>query len=118
MRPGYVDATGTRRRLEALAALGWSARHIGLAMGRPAASSRALVCTWKHRGRRVIDARTAAQVASVYEQLRQSPGSNSVVRINALRTGFREPGAWAGVDIDDPEARASTDDEDEERAVA
>lgn len=111
-RPGYVDATGTRRRLEALAARGHTARTIGARMGRPHATSRALVSSWRHRDRRVIDARTAADIDAVYTQLRDTPGTNSVVRINALRAGCLPPSAWVGVDIDDPGARPATDDEE------
>lgn len=114
-----INATGSRRRLEALAALGHTARTIGAHMpNRPAGSIRALVCTWKHRDRRLIDAGTAADITRVYEQLRDQPGTNTVVRINALRAGYRTPDAWDGLDIDDPGARPNTgDDEDEECAA-
>jgi hypothetical protein len=104
MRPGYVDACGTRRRLEALAALGHTARTIGAHMSGGFDPSRALVCSWKHRNRKVIDARTAAEVTRVYELLRDVPGTNPVVRIHALRGGCVPPDAWAGCDVDDPEA--------------
>jgi hypothetical protein len=114
-----IDATGTRRRLEALAALGHSGRTIGTRMGRPTSSARALVSSWRRPGRRLIDAGTAADVARVYPLLADQPGTNSVVRIKALRAGCLPPNAWAGVDIDDPAAAPNTaDDDDTERAVA
>lgn len=111
-----IDATGTRRRLEALAALGHPASVIGARMGLPAGSARALVCTWKHRERRLIHSRTARRVAVVFGELRDTPGTNAVVRIHALRGGCLPPAVWDGVDIDDPAARPAT--EDEERRVA
>ncbi len=106
-----VDATGTRRRLEALAALGWSATQIGRHLGRPHASSRSLISSWKHRDRTVIDAGTAAQVAAVYEQLHTRPGPCSKVRVQALKGGCLPPEAWADVDIDSPEALPATGEE-------
>jgi len=120
-RPGLVDATGTRRRLEALAALGWSATQIGWHLHRPYASSRSLVSSWRHRSRRVIDARTAAQVAEVYEQLRHRRGTSGKVRVHALKAGCLPPDAWDGLDIDDPTAdptaqpatEPTADDEDQ-----
>lgn len=122
-RPGLVDATGTRRRLEALATLGHTGRSIGTAMGRPASSSRALVSSWRHHTRTWIDARTAADVARIYPELAQHRGTNSLVRIQALRAGLLPPEAWTGCDIDDPNATpysglAGEDlDDDEEHAA-
>lgn len=112
MRPGYVDACGTRRRLEALAALGHTARTIGESIPNRRPPSRALVSSWKHRDRTVIDARTAIDVGLAYELLRDVPGTNPVVRIHALRAGCVPPAGWDGVDIDDPDARPVSDDEE------
>jgi hypothetical protein len=121
-RSDVVDATGTRRRLEALAALGHPARVIGAQMGRPPASSRALVSSWRRRDRRHIDAGTAADVAKVYELLRDTPGTNTVGRITALRAGCLPPAAWDGLDIDDPTADPTADqptaDDDEDDQAA
>jgi hypothetical protein len=112
----FVPITGTRRRLEALAAIGHPATVIGAHMGRPRGSSRALIHAWRHHQAR-IDARTAAVIARVYEELRDVPGTNPVVRIHALRAGCLPPSAWVGVDIDDPDAVPSSEDEEWRRAA-
>jgi hypothetical protein len=106
----FVPITGTRRRLEALAAIGHPATVIGAHMGRPRGSSRALIHAWRHHQAR-IDARTASVIARVFEELRDVPGSNAVVRIHALRAGCLPPSVWDGVDIDDPDAQPAADEE-------
>lgn len=111
-RPGYVDATGTRRRLEALAAIGHPASVVGAHMGLPKGSARALVSVWKRRDRRWIAARTAEAATRAFEALRDVPGTNAVVRIHALRAGCLPPDAWDGVDVDSPEAEPYADDEE------
>ncbi|HJR04388.1 MAG TPA: hypothetical protein VKA83_22290 [Methylomirabilota bacterium] len=104
-----VDATGTRRRLEALAALGHTARTVGTLMGRPPATARSLVSSWKRRDRKWIDAGTAAEVAHVYALLADQPGTSTVVRIHALRAGCLPPAAWTGLDIDNPDHQPAED---------
>lgn len=117
-----VDATGTRRRLEALAAIGHTGRQIGVAMGRPPASSRALVSKWRSPSRVRIDTRIADHVAQVYDHLSGHPGPSHLVRVRALTAGCLPPAAWAGVDIDDPDSQPHTgtngpdDDLDEDAA--
>lgn len=99
-----VDATGTRRRLEALAARGHPSRVVGAAMGRKPGSARALVSSWRHPGRRVSTV-TAADVDRAYQQLRDMPGTSQKVRIQARKAGCLPPEVWDGRDIDDPGAR-------------
>jgi hypothetical protein len=109
-RSDVVDATGTRRRLEALAALGHTARTITATMGRTTTAPRALVSSWRRRDRRWIDARTAADVAQVYELLAAQLGTNTRLRIESLRSGCLPPVAWVGHDIDDPTVHIAVDD--------
>jgi hypothetical protein len=106
-----IDATGTRRRVEALAVRGWSrnavARHIGMREDnfRQAIS----------QGR--VSARVARLVVAAYDELWQKDpidagaSLNSVARVRAgaARAGFHGPLAWDDDTIDDPDAVPMTD---------
>lgn len=109
-----VDATGTRRRLQALACLGWStsriARESGLDRQR---LDRSMNCDQ-------VMASTARAVAAVYEQMwnRRSIATNSQEQGGITRTlraaaaaGWAPPAAWDD-DIDDPAARPAGADND------
>lgn len=106
-RPRRVGVLGTRRRLQALAALGWDwtilARHIGC--------HEEAVRTIVFR-RRYVYAATAERVAEVYEELSMTPRPattsgerNARARAvgKARRYGWAPPLAWD--DIDDPTER-------------
>lgn len=94
-----VDATGTRRRLEALACLGWSLRSLADALG----VNRELLeqaCR-----RRYVTAETARLVGWMYDRMSMTPRTGPVravamTRNRAARLGFVPPLAWD--DIDDP----------------
>lgn len=106
-----IDPTGTRRRVEALAVLGWSraqiARQIG--MGETAFKK---AC---HKER--VTARLARQVAAVYDAWwNQDPAAYGIstnaaarVRADAARSGFHGPLAWDDDTIDAPTALPATD---------
>lgn len=122
-RAGRVDATGTRRRLDALACLGHPSTDIAALMGRPAGSARTLINRWRNPNRPHIARTIRDQVATVYEQLHHRRGRSSATAIRALEAGCLPPAAWDGVDIDDPTARPRPrpvggpgDDEDGEAA--
>ncbi|MFC5802756.1 hypothetical protein [Streptomyces formicae] len=96
--PRDVDATGTRRRIQALAAIGWEIRalapHVGVtefALRRIAADELKLV-----------RASTADAVARMYRQLSRTPGNSVRARNLARKKGWHGPMAWD--DIDDPNA--------------
>lgn len=97
---GLVDATGTRRRLQALAVLGYNltdiARQVGVAQG-------TLHQTIEGRWERVRTL-VATKVARVYRQLsiRPAPPSRHAEQAcnQAMALGWHGPMAWA--DIDDP----------------
>ncbi|MEU1787052.1 helix-turn-helix domain-containing protein [Streptomyces sparsogenes] len=105
--PGAVDATGTRRRLQALAANGWPmkalAPHIGVA---PATVSR---LTTQQR----VYSRTAEAVTKCYDQLAdQSPEDHGIPAAVVIKTRNRaaankwpDPLWWEDMGgIDDPQA--------------
>lgn len=104
-----VDATGTRRRLQALAALGWG-------VGRIAADfeidRQALDSALNHRRARV-HARTAAAVRAAFDTIgdRPAPATSHRERIAASRArnrahdaGWAPPAAWDAEQLDDPTA--------------
>ena len=100
-QPGWIDSTGTRRRLEALATIGWSANAI--------ADHTGLSYRWIRELRRGktprITRNTRDLVARVYDQLWDTPGPCSFARGHATRNGWAPPMAWDEHTIDDPAAR-------------
>lgn len=100
-----VDATGTRRRIQALVAIGWSQARIGECLGvAPGNFNRTI------RSERV-HADTARKVKALYEQLWNQPqtGTDQRSRISAARArnhanahGWLPPLAWDDETIDDP----------------
>lgn len=100
-----IDATGTRRRAQALAAAGWPAPFLGQQLGK----ARSYVEHFYTEER--VYLRTARAVADLYDRLRDvdplslgvSPNSAGRARAAAKRAGWLPPQAWDG-DIDDPAA--------------
>lgn len=104
---GRIDSTGTRRRVQALAALGWPTRHVALHAGFNTANSHDLL------QRTVVFAATARAVADAYDELRTArPLRKGVTKAHmqraknlASRNGWPPPKYWdqhPGA-IDDPE---------------
>ena len=102
--PGFVDATGIRRRIQALVAAGWPMNAITheLALATPA----------NHFTRqKYVHRSTAATVIAGYERLATedphahgvSPGSSKKARNRAAREGWPDPLWWEDMGrIDDP----------------
>jgi hypothetical protein len=96
-----VDATGTRRRLEALHCLGWSGSELGARLGIGYNAINQL------RKQTVIFPRTADRVRELYDEVWAVRGSGrQATRITrwAVRSGFVPPLAWDDDTIDDPAA--------------
>ncbi|MGY0065160.1 hypothetical protein ACWY4P_53570 (plasmid) [Streptomyces sp. LZ34] len=101
-----IDATGTRRRVEALAVRGWSRQVIAERVGMTAAHFKKAI------GRERVTARLARAVASVYDAWwNQNPLDHGVpqqsvsrARSVAQRAGFHSALAWDDDTIDDPSA--------------
>ncbi|WP_446458600.1 hypothetical protein [Streptomyces rochei] len=106
-----LDATGTRRRLEALAVRGWSRNAVGREIGMRPDNFRAAVSKDK------VTARVARLVGAVYDKwwnqdpLDHGTSLNAVSRVrgDAARSGFHGPLAWDDDSIDDPTALPQTD---------
>ena len=100
-----VDATGTRRRLQALATLGWSVTSLATRSDLALRTlRRALTST-------TVTAETARAVTRLYDQLRAEPAPHRSRREQAAaartkaaaqRAGWRAPLAWDDID-DDPD---------------
>ena len=98
-----VDATGTRRRLQALIAIGWPAELLADQLGRrPNSLSRSMTAA-------SVTARTAQDVATLYERLWNSrpPRMTSAQRAtadaaqaHAAARGWLPPLAWDDIDTD------------------
>lgn len=102
---GYVDATGTRRRLQALARRGWSSKDIRDACGLDPKTV-SYVKTGR-QGQVMASTRDAVQIA--YDRLMRKPvplgPSHSQTRTRAVASGYAPAGAWDNVaDMDDPAA--------------
>ena len=105
-KPGVVDATGTSRRIQALAALGWS----NTALAEHAGCGRSFVKDLRHprHGETVLRA-TAERWARIYNELSATPGPDHRARGWAAKQGFAPPLLWEGVNIDDPTAKPVED---------
>ncbi|WP_405794062.1 hypothetical protein [Streptomyces sp. NBC_01506] len=103
--PGQVDATGTGRRVQALAAIGWPMRRLGPHLGvHPA-------CVGRLAGQQFVYRSTARTVAEAYDRLQhQVPEEHGVSLATAVRTrkwaermGWPNPVWWDDMGhIDDP----------------
>lgn len=97
---GWLNGTGTRRRLQALAATGWSANAIATRTG---LSARWLLELRRGKNTRV-ERRTDQRIRAVYDQLWDQPGPCPIARRLAARAGWPPPMAWDDHSIDDPAA--------------
>ncbi|MFK8851282.1 hypothetical protein [Streptomyces sp. Ac-502] len=105
-----ADATGTRRRLQALVAAGWPQHHLAVRLGMTDTNFGSTL----RRARVVL--RTARAVRALYDQLwRTDPREHGVdaqaysrARNHAMRQGWAPVGAWDDDTIDDPNAVPET----------
>jgi len=98
----YVDATGTRRRLQALARLGWSARAIAKRLGRMDPNTYVLI----RAGRTTtVRGRTVDDVRRLYDELWDQQGPSERTRRWAAEQRYALPMEWDDDEIDDPTAK-------------
>ncbi len=117
--PTWVPAIGTRRRLQALAASGWSA---ALLADRVGVTTRA-IGSLRSIGQERVLASTAATVAALYEDCwwRTPPArGRDLARTEtwAARNGWVDPSRWAGRDLDDVDALPDELDDIDQVAIA
>ena len=97
-----VPALGTRRRIRALMALGWTGPQLAARLGMDRGNFARLL------RRRQVTAETARKVADLYAALsdvRPSGDPSDRGRTIAAREGWPPPAAWDDDRIDDPRAR-------------
>lgn len=103
-----IDATGTRRRLQALSVIGWSNVKLGRELGMTPSNYGTFL-----RSSQVL-ARHALEVRALYDRLSTTPPEPTSgydragiarVKAAAARNGWVGPLAWDDETIDDPAAR-------------
>ena len=118
----FVDGTGTRRRVQALVALGWSQSQLAERLGKTATNF-SRTCT----ADTPVRVETARAVAALYDRLwdTRPPETGHREKIAASRArryaaqrGWVPPLAWDGTDIDDPAAHPNATGYHPERVAA
>lgn len=96
---GMVDAAGSRRRLQALAAIGWSARALSerCSVGEPT------LCVIRSGVVTRTKAAHDTAIRKMYDVLSGTPGTSASSRRWAARNRWAPPCSWD--DIDDPTER-------------
>lgn len=96
---GLVPAVGTRRRMQALAAIGWTYYELARRLGE----------TPKHvsqflQNERIL-ADKARRVKALFDELSTTPGPSQASRARAQQRNWAPPLAWDDETIDDPNAQ-------------
>lgn len=91
----FVDGTGTRRRLQALVAIGWPQAHLAARIGWSPSNFGVLI-----HDRELVTAATAGLVRDLYDDLSMQPGPSERARTYARKRAWAPPLAWD--DIDNP----------------
>lgn len=97
--PAYVDATGTRRRIQALVRIGWPLDELAARSGTSSIRVVAYRSTRVHRT-------TAAKVRVLYDELSMILGPSALSVRRATEKGWPPPLAWDEAAIDNPAATA------------
>lgn len=95
-----INSTGTRRRVQALAWMGWPASEVASRAGTTAATLQTLILP-----SRQISVALARRVAAVYDELCLKQGPSKIAAGKARSLGFVSPMAWDDDAIDNPEAK-------------
>lgn len=98
-RFGYVDATGSVRRLQALVAIGWPTRELAIRLG---GRDHGTVTDITSHNNQTIRRDTAERIKAVYDELWDQPGPSSESARRATTRGWLPPLAWDDDSIDDP----------------
>lgn len=110
--PGPVSTIGSSRRLQALAAIGWTldelVPHCGL--------TRDTLRRIRSRAQTQMYRSTAARIRELYEELSGTVGPSQIARDRARAAGWAPPLAWDDDTIDDPDAVPHIDEPTERRS--
>jgi hypothetical protein len=96
-----VPITGTRRRLQALMAIGYTQTYLCTLISDSVWGNRNL---WTNKYEST-SAWIAARVADIFDQLQSTPGPSQRARNWAVKNGWPNPYAWDEDTIDDPAAQ-------------
>lgn len=96
----WVDATGTRRRVQALAALGHPFASIAAEAGLRRSNTLSVIA----RGQQTVRRSTAERLAAAYERMSMTHGPSFRTRSYAHAQDWAVPLAWDDDTIDDPHA--------------
>ncbi|MFC4373264.1 hypothetical protein ACFO5K_04040 [Nocardia halotolerans] len=107
-----VPSTGTKRRLRALAATGWSLR----ALADQLDAQPTQISDWMCRRNQVSYA-TWAAVTALYDTISATPGPSELARRRAATLKYPSAMAWEGVDIDHPDSEPIFDADPDGNAV-
>ena len=102
-RDGYTDATGSRRRLQALAVNGWPTRNLAAQLGQKHGTTVQDIASGKTP---TIRLRTMDAVRDLYEQLWDQPGPSQRTAAIAKGKGWLPALAWDDDLIDRPDHEA------------
>lgn len=102
-----VDATGTKRRLQALQRIGWSSEELARRLGVPMTNRRGLSVL--RTARKSCSRPLADKVATLYNELEFVDGPSEHARVVAKSRGYPRPIDWEGVNMDDPTAQPLDD---------
>lgn len=95
----HLNNVGTRRRVQALAALGWRWQDIAARTGTSYQSVQRLALLDQ-----AVHVATVERIRAVYDQLSATPGPSELTRRRAAAKGWVPPLAWDDDTIDDPNA--------------
>lgn len=95
-----ADATGTRRRLQALVAMGWTRGALGAELGTAPGN----VARWLGGRQATVQPSTDRKIRALYERLWATRGPSTQTAKEARRRGWAPPAAWDDDTIDDPAA--------------
>jgi len=101
-RFGYVDATGSARRLQALVVIGWPTRELAIRLG---GRDHGTVTDITSQNNRSIRRETAERIKALYDELWDQPGPSRLSAQRAEKRGWLPPLAWDDDTIDDPAAK-------------
>jgi hypothetical protein len=102
-RDAYIDATGSRRRLQALAVNGWSTRNLATQLGHKHATTVQDIASGKTP---TIRLRSMDAIRDLYERLWDQPGPSQRTAAIAKGKGWLPALAWDDDLIDRPEHEA------------
>jgi hypothetical protein len=107
-----INSAGTRRRVQALAWMGWPMHEVARRADTPASTLRTLILPSRR-----VSITLARRVAAVYDDLSLKPGPSRIAAAKARQLGFAPPLAWDDETISDPRARPHGIRRDEQVAV-